>query len=126
MKPTKHISNVSRQTRYARTLREALIVQLGGQCEKQHESPCAGELEFDHKNGRRYIVKKLSYSARLARYKKEADAGELRLLCEKHNKEARVTNDNGQFVPTKDAAEVPRTSHMDFAETEDYSPTQVF
>jgi hypothetical protein len=116
MKEKKHISSVSKQTRYARRLREELIAQLGGKCEMRFKGPCAGELQFDHKEGRDYNPNKLSYSARMARYRREAEAGELRLLCEKHNLECRVKNDNGLIVRTEHAEWLTRTSHMNFAE----------
>jgi hypothetical protein len=109
---------LSKQMRYARKTREALIIKLGGKCAKAGQpgaSPCEGALEFDHFNGRDYNPNKLSSSARMARYKREAERGELQLLCAKHNLEARVKNDNGKFLRTEHAEEVCRTSHMAFA-----------
>jgi len=96
----------SRQTEYARRTKAELIAKLGGKCEHCAESD-PDKLQFDHINGRHYEPHRLSYSARLARYKKEAAKGELRLLCEPCNLAARNTNDNGQFVPT--AATIEKT-----------------
>lgn len=115
-KELKHESSICKQTRTARRRKAELIEQLGSKCVKCGTTE---DLEFDHKNGRDYDPQKLSYSARLARYKREADRGEIRLLCGRCNKAARATNDNGAWIPTKDAAHVTRTTHMDFANDED-------
>lgn len=106
---------VSRQTEYVRRTRAELLEKLGGRCEMEGTTPCRGELQFDHKNGASYVHNKLSSSARLARYKREAGAGELRLLCEKHNLEVRNRDDNGKVIPTI-AGPQPKTGHMDFEE----------
>lgn len=58
-------------------------------------------LQFDHINGRDYNPNQLSYSARMARYKREAAAGELRLLCEPHNLAERKKHENGSFCRTE-------------------------
>jgi 5-methylcytosine-specific restriction endonuclease McrA len=62
-----------RTTIYARKVRQELIKKLGGKCVLCGENDLE-KLEFDHINGRNYDPRKLSYSARLARYKREAAA----------------------------------------------------
>ncbi len=99
--------------RYARALREKLIAQLGGKCELCQECD-PDKLEFDHKKGRAYDPRTLSYSARLARYKREAELDLLRLLCGDCNKAVRVTNDNGQHIRTEHAALVPLTPDLPY------------
>lgn len=71
-------------------------------------------MEFDHINGRAYNPNQLSYSARLARYEREAALGELRLLCGPCNKAIRVKNDNGAHIRTEHASLVPLTGNMPF------------
>ena len=102
-------SNVTRQTAYARNLKAELTQQIGGKC-----ALCSSttSLQFDHIHGRDYDAKALSYSARLARYKREAAAGLLRLLCETCNLAVRKTNDAGQFVPT--ASVIEKTANIPF------------
>lgn len=101
-----------KQTLYAQRVRSELINKMGGVC-----VDCGADdqdkLEFDHVHGRDYEPKKLSYSARLARYRREFEAGLLRLLCADCNKKRRKINDNGQYVPT--ASVIPRTVEMDVA-----------
>ena len=62
--------------------RKKLIRVMGGTCTK-----CGRKrgLEFDHINGRDWDPAKTSRWARLARYKREFEAGELRLLCRSCN-----------------------------------------
>lgn len=98
-----------RQTEYAHREKEKLIQQLGGGC-----AICGAKtkLQVDHINRRDYDVRKLSFSARIARYKREAAAGLLRLLCEFHNLKERKTNDHGAHVPT--AAVIERTESIPF------------
>lgn len=71
-------------------------------------------LEFDHINGRHYVVSKLSYSARMKRYEREAELNLIRLLCKDCNLAERKKNDNGQFIPTAAAALVPLTPDIPY------------
>lgn len=100
-------ANPCRQTLWARALRQTLIKQLGGKCVLCPESD-PRKMEFDHKDGRDWVPNKLSYSARMKRYQREADAGKLRLLCQDCNLKAREKADSGAFVPT--GSNVPRTT----------------
>lgn len=93
-----------KQTLSVRRSRAALIEKLGAVCKRCGEAN-TDKLEFDHINGRDYEPCKLSSSSRMARYKREAERGELRLLCGDCNKAVRKTNDNGQFVPTASTVE---------------------
>lgn len=100
-----------RQTLYARNLKAQLIQKLGGKCERcQQDDPEV--LEFDHIHGRDYKVHELSFSARMARYKREAEDGLLRLLCGPCNLAERKTNDAGQHVAT--ISHIPKTADMPF------------
>jgi 5-methylcytosine-specific restriction endonuclease McrA len=98
-----------RQTQYASKMKRVLIELLGGRCALCPEDD-PDKLEFDHINGRDYEPRQLSYSARLAKYKREAAAGKLRLLCGPCNREARKKNDNGAWVPT--AAVIETTAEI--------------
>lgn len=60
-----------------------LLAQLGGKCAKCGKKK---HLEFDHPNGRNYQPSKLSRHGRLARYRRDAAAGNLRVLCRKCNR----------------------------------------
>jgi 5-methylcytosine-specific restriction endonuclease McrA len=101
-----------RQTIYAQRLKRELMELLGGKCELCSEDD-PDKLEFDHVNGRDYVVSELSFSARLARYRREAEAKELRLLCGACNLGQRKKDDNGhRFVAT--AARIERTDKMPF------------
>ena len=104
---------LSRQTCYARALRAKLIEQLGGRCTL---CPSADPevLEFDHIRGRSYNPNQLSYSSRMKRYEREAEAGLLRLLCGPCNKAQRATNDSGQWIRTEHASLVPLTENLPF------------
>jgi len=99
----------SRQIQYVRKTRKQLIDKLGGVC-----ALCGSrdELEFDHINGRDYEPSKLSSSARLARYKREVAAGEIRLLCNPCNLKARKQGLAGQCVATISFR--PPSTHMTF------------
>jgi 5-methylcytosine-specific restriction endonuclease McrA len=105
--------NLSRQTRYARALRAKLIVQLGGQC-KNCGCDDPDELEFDHIHGVQYQHNRLSYSARMKRYEREAALDQLRLLCGPCNRAERKKNDNGEFIATRHHSLVPLTKEMPF------------
>lgn len=100
-----------RATIYAQRIRAELIEKLGGFCVLCGEDN-PDELEFDHVHGRDYEPRKLSYSARMARYRREAAQGLLRLLCKACNLAVRKRNDNGQCVPT--AFDVPLTQDIPF------------
>jgi hypothetical protein len=100
-----------RQTEYAKKLKAELVKSMGGICALCGENN-PEKLEFDHKDGRDYEANKLSYSARLARYKREFEAGLLRLLCSDCNLSERKKNDNGAFVPTTSVIE--RTIEIPF------------
>jgi len=90
----------SRQTLYARSLRDALYEKLGNKCSNP-ECGATENLEFDHINGRSYDPNKLSYCQRLIRYTKEAARGELRILCGTCNLAARKKHENGSFCRTE-------------------------
>ena len=104
---------VCRQTRYARALRAKLIAQLGGKCALCSESDPA-RLEFDHIHGARFRHNQLSYSARMKRYEREVELGQIRLLCAPCNKAERRTNDNGQYIRTAHASLVPLTPDLPY------------
>lgn len=102
---------LSRQALYVRKIRAELIAQLGAKCELcTVDDPDV--LEFDHIHGRDYVVNQLSSSARMARYKREAEQGLLRLLCADCNLAVRKTNDNGQFIPSN--AQIHKTPDIPF------------
>ena len=67
-----------RQGVWAYEQRRALIEKLGGKCAK-----CGSikRLEIDHVNGRSYRLSALSRWQRVIIYKREAEAGLLRVLC---------------------------------------------
>lgn len=100
---------VCRQTEYARRKRAALLVQLGNKCT---DCGTVEGLEFEHPQGRDWVVNMFSSSARMARYQREADAGLLSLLCGACNKAKRKRNDNEKFVPTN--SNPPITDNIPF------------
>lgn len=106
-----------RQTEYAHRTKAELIVQLGGKCEHCGET-AYDKLQFDHINGRDWDPKSKSFSARMSKYKREAAAGILRLLCEPCNLKARKSNDAGQWVPTNSVIE--RTTEMPLPDHEPF------
>lgn len=65
-----------------RKRREALIAKLGGRC-----TACGSreDLHFDHPNGRTWNVRAVNQMIRLRRYEREAERGELQLLCSSCN-----------------------------------------
>jgi hypothetical protein len=67
-----------RQRLWAARARLALIVSLGGKC-----ALCASDydLEIDHPFGRDWKPSRVEYSARISRYRREARAGLVRVLC---------------------------------------------
>lgn len=71
-----------RNYRYARKWHAALIAQLGGRC-----AWCSAttRLELDHKNGRTWTPRLVSWHRRIKRYREEAAAGLLQVLCKSHN-----------------------------------------
>jgi hypothetical protein len=71
-----------RQVNYANRRKAELILAMGSVCWACGSS---GPLHVDHPNGRDYQPRKLSFSARVARYWREWTAGEIRLLCEQDN-----------------------------------------
>jgi len=75
---------VSWWTRYHATWRAELILQLGGVC-RAADAACQGGLELDHIHGRDYKLHKLSSHMRVKRYRAEAAAGLLQVLCRHHN-----------------------------------------
>lgn len=72
------------------------------------------DLQFDHIYGARYRHNELSYCARMIRYRRESELGQLRLLCGTCNLKERKKNDHGQFIPTSQAALVPLTADLPF------------
>ena len=103
-----------RQTIYARALRAKLIAILEGKCAICGATEDETRLQFDHVTGALYKHNQLSYSARMKRYEREQELGVLRLLCGPCNRAERKKNDNGQFIPTREAALVPLTADMPF------------
>jgi hypothetical protein len=72
------------------------------------------ELEFDHIHGRAYEVRKLSYSARMKRYERQAELKLIRLLCGPCNLAERKRNDNGAHIRTEHASLVPLTADLPY------------
>lgn len=67
--------------------RRALLAQLGGKCEKcGTKGRGKNHLEFDHPHGRDYEPSKLARHNRLAAYRRDAAAGNLRVLCRHCNR----------------------------------------
>ena len=58
--------------------REELIKTLGGKCAK---CGTRSHLEFDHPNGRDWEPSKHSRWQRIINYRREAELGQIRLLC---------------------------------------------
>lgn len=100
-----------RATVYAQRIRARLLKVLGDKCDL-----CGSveDLEFDHKHGREYNPRDLSYSARMKRYERETELGLIRLLCRKCNLKARHTDDNGHHIRTEHAGLVPLTKNLPF------------
>lgn len=71
-----------RQRRWAVRARARLVQDLGGRCA---ECGSADDLEIDHKHGRDYDVAELGSAERVCRYRREARAGLLRVLCKPCN-----------------------------------------
>lgn len=63
---------------WARKTRDAIIEQLGGKCVRCRGWKC---LTFDHIAPIRWEPRLVSWSQRMRRYKQDADAGLLQLLC---------------------------------------------
>lgn len=75
-----------RRERY-RIGRLKLIYQLGGVCTgKNCNEDDPAKLEFHHNEPREWRAEKTSRWVRLARYKREAALGKVRLLCKTCNK----------------------------------------
>lgn len=102
---------MNRHTLAAKKMRAALLEKLGAFCVLCGEDD-PDQLQFDHKNGRDYVLNKLSYKHRMTIYTREAEKNLLRVLCVDCNLEVRKKNDNGRFVPT--AADVPLTDNIPF------------
>ena len=102
---------LNRHTQAAHRRKQELFDLLGRECvlcgEDREE-----RLEFDHKFGRDYDPRKLSFRHRMNRYLKEAKDGLLRVLCRDCNLAERKKLDSGQFVCTN--AVVERTEDMPF------------
>lgn len=109
VKEKKMAKQISRQAVYCQRVRAELLEKLGGKCVKCGEDN-QEELEFDHIYGRAYEARKLSSSARMARYKREAAANKLRILCGDCNKAERKKNDAGAHVKTGEL--IPLTMEM--------------
>lgn len=95
------MKKISRQAEYAQRTRLELLALLGPKCALCKENRI-DELEFDHINGRDYDPRKLSSSSRMARYKREAANGELRVLCGPCNRMVRKTHENGSHCRTNE------------------------
>lgn len=68
----------ARQRDWALRARLALIQALGGEC-----ALCGStwDLEIDHIHGRDYSLRAISQDQRVTRYRREAAAGLVRVLC---------------------------------------------
>lgn len=64
--------------------RRALIRQLGAKCETCPESDL-DRLEIDHRHGKSWRSRDVASDQRVRRYKREAAAGLLRVLCKSCN-----------------------------------------
>lgn len=102
---------MNRNTLAAKKMRDDLLAKLGAWCVDCGEDD-PDVLEFDHINGRAYLPNKLSYRQRMTTYRREAERGELAVVCADCNKKRRKKNDNGSFVPT--ASDVPLTANIPF------------
>jgi hypothetical protein len=71
----------------AHVQRRELIEALGARCAME-SAECDGDLEVDHPRGRDYEPNRLNQLQRLRRYRRDAAAGRVRLLCRHHNAEA--------------------------------------
>lgn len=71
-----------RQREWAIKARLELIELLGGMCELCWSRD---ELEIDHPHGRKWHIRKVDQSMRIALYRKETQAGLLRVLCKSCN-----------------------------------------
>lgn len=87
MSSTKKRWNLTQEdkNRYYRLGRLKLIARLGGECVDCGEAD-PNELQFDHKHGRTWVARKKCRAARLALYRKEAEADEIELRCGTCNK----------------------------------------
>lgn len=61
-----------------------LISQLGGKCVRCEETR-PRRLEFHHIRERTWVARELSRWSRMKRYREEAEAGEIELLCRSCN-----------------------------------------
>lgn len=68
---------------WARKKRAELLVELGNTCGR--DGCDNDELEFHHPHGRAWNPVKLSRWQRMIRYRRDAAAGNLALLCKPHN-----------------------------------------
>ena len=75
-------SNAAYYVELAWDRRQALIRQLGGKCAR-----CGAEdnLEFDHPRGRPWNMGSKNQMSRMTQYQRDADAGNLQLLCKPCN-----------------------------------------
>jgi hypothetical protein len=83
-----------REARYRTRLRAEVRAMLGNACARAAEGGCGGRLDVDHKNGRDWDPTKVDSRTRWRRYREEARRGEVRLLCQTHNR-----SDNGRDPP---------------------------
>lgn len=68
------------QREWAKKARRALIVQLGGRC-AYCGLDCIEDLQIDHKQPRRWNIRKVDQSMRVSIYRREAKEGKLQPLC---------------------------------------------
>lgn len=102
---------MNRNTIAAKQIRADLLQKLGAWCVDCGEDE-VDKLQFDHINGRNYLPHKLSYRQRMTNYRREAERGELAVVCADCNLKRRKTNDNGKHVRTN--CDVPITGNIPF------------
>jgi hypothetical protein len=69
-------------------IQQQLFDELGGVCAEADEC-CSGPLQIDHPHGRDWQPRKVASYNRWLRYRREHQAGLIRLLCTYHNETIR-------------------------------------
>lgn len=73
-----------RQRQWAARTVERLKGELGGQCQECGDTDLS-TLEFDHLQPRDWEPRKVEWSARISRYRREIAEGKIQLLCKSCN-----------------------------------------